>query len=62
MKDEDLVMRHAIVRKPAPNFSDGLTTVSLGKPDYSKALAQHEEYCQALVRCGLTLTKLDPDP
>jgi dimethylargininase len=56
------MFKHAIVRKPAPNFSDGLTTVTLGKPDYPKALAQHEAYCQALVRCGLALTRLDPDP
>jgi dimethylargininase len=56
------MFKHAIVRKPAPNFSDGLTSATLGKPDYPKALAQHEDYCQALVRCGLELTRLDPDP
>jgi dimethylargininase len=56
------VFKHAIVRKPAENFAAGLTTATLGKPDYPKALAQHEDYCQALVRCGLELTRLDPDP
>jgi dimethylargininase len=56
------VFKHAIVRKPAENFAAGLTTATLGKPDYPKALAQHESYCQALVRCGLDLTRLDPDP
>ncbi len=56
------MFKHAIVRKPAPNFSDGLTNATLGKPDYAKTLAQHEDYCQALVRCGLELTRLDPDP
>jgi dimethylargininase len=52
----------AIVRPPAPNFSEGLTTGSLGVPDYERALKQHEAYCSALERSGLTLTKLKPDP
>jgi dimethylargininase len=52
----------AIVRPPAPNFAEGLTTSGLGAPDYKRALAQHEAYCAALERCGLTLTRLEPDP
>ena len=52
----------AIVRPPAPNFSTGLTTADLGTPDYDFALAQHEAYCLALERSGLTLTRLAPDP
>jgi dimethylargininase len=56
------VFRHAIVRPPAANFADGLTTVDLGKPDVAKALEQHERYCQALVECGLALTRLPADP
>ncbi len=48
----------AIVRPPAPNFADGLTTVDLGPPDYQRALKQHEDYCAALERCGLTLIRL----
>jgi dimethylargininase len=51
----------AIVRPPAPNFSQGLTTSSLGAPDYELALKQHEAYCVALIECGLTLTRLAPD-
>lgn len=51
----------AIVRPPAPNFSEGLTTVGLGKPDYERALAQHEAYCAALEKCGLTVIKLEAD-
>jgi len=51
----------AIVRAPAPNFSEGLTTVGLGKPDHSRALAQHEAYCAALEKCGLTVIKLETD-
>ncbi len=52
----------AIVRPPAPNFSQGVTTAGLGAPDYERALKQHETYCAALTQCGLTLTRLPPDP
>ena len=52
----------AIVRPPAPNFGEGLTTADLGAPNYERALEQHAAYCAALERCGLTLTKLEPDP
>ena len=54
--------RHAIVRPPSPNFADGLTTVDLGVPDVDRALEQHEEYCAALERCGLTLIRMPSDP
>jgi dimethylargininase len=52
----------AIVRPPDKNFADGLTTVDLGTPDYSIALQQHAHYCEALERCGLSLTPLPIDP
>jgi dimethylargininase len=52
----------AIVRPPAPNFAEGLTTSGLGVPHYERALAQHEAYCAALEQCGLSLIKLTPDP
>ena len=52
----------AIVRAPAPNFSEGLTTAGLGVPDYELALEQHGAYCAALEQCGLTLSRLAPDP
>ena len=51
----------AIVRPPAANFAEGLTTADLGTPDYQRALKQHEAYCRALEHCGLTLTQLPPD-
>lgn len=53
--------RRAIVRPPAPNFAEGLTTVDLGTPVVETALAQHERYCEALERCGLALTRLPAD-
>jgi dimethylargininase len=56
------MFRRAIVRPPAPNFAEGLTTVDLGAPEYAAALAQHEQYCRALEECGLALTRLPADP
>ncbi|MES2017997.1 MAG: arginine deiminase family protein [Pseudomonadota bacterium] len=53
---------NAIVRLPASNFADGLTTVSLGVPDFATTIVQHQRYCGALRECGLTLTHLDADP
>jgi dimethylargininase len=35
--------------------------VHLGTPILETALEQHDLYCRALVRCGLDLTRLDPD-
>ena len=52
----------AIVRKPAHNFADGLTTVDMGTPDFTKTLEQHRAYCEALKHCGLSLIELDADP
>ena len=53
---------HAIVCPPAHNFAEGLTTVDLGVPDYTCALAAHEQYCQALRECGVLVEYLDADP
>ena len=56
------MFRRAIVRPPAPNFADGLTTVDLGVPDVAKALEEFEQYCEALAGCGLELVRLIADP
>jgi len=55
------VFRRAIVRPPAANFADGLTTADLGKPSLSLALEQHAAYCRAIESCGLSLIQLPPD-
>lgn len=55
------MLTKAIVREPSPNFSDGQTSVDLGKPDYELALRQHHAYCHALESCGLALVRLLPD-
>jgi dimethylargininase len=52
----------SIVRPPAASFAAGLTTSDLGPPDLTRALEQHEAYCGALERLGLSLTRLPPHP
>lgn len=52
----------AIVRKPCSRMIDGLTSASLGKPDFNLALEQHAGYVEALRSCGLEIEVLDPDP
>ncbi len=52
---------HAIVRPPARNFADGLTTVDLGAPNVELAVLQHAAYCAALERHGCALTVLPAD-
>ena len=54
--------RHAILRKPGPNFAQGITTAHIGMPDYTLALHQHGKYAEALEKLGLSLTVLDADP
>ncbi len=61
MAQGEFTLKNAIVRPPGRNFAEGLTTAGLGVPDYRKALRQHERYCEALLRCGLILTRLDAD-
>jgi dimethylargininase len=56
-----MAFTRAIVRRPTVNFGDGLTSAGEGAPDFEKALQQHEDYCDALRRCGLQLTHLAPD-
>lgn len=53
--------KNALVRKPCPNLAQGLSTAGLGRPDYEKALAQHDAAIAALRYCGLAVTVLDAD-
>jgi dimethylargininase len=55
------LFKQAIVRTPGVNFDLGLTTVSLGRPDFALVLKQHAAYCEALRACGLELITLEPD-
>lgn len=51
----------AIIRIPAPSMVDGLTSANLGKPNFEKALSQHDAYANALRDCGLEVIVLPPD-
>lgn len=55
------MFRKAIVRKPCEEMIDGITSASLGKPDYQLALKQHQAYTNALRSCGLEVTVLEAD-
>lgn len=55
------MFENAIVRKPCPSMIEGLTTANLGKPDYKKALKQHETYTEILESCGLNVEILKVD-
>ena len=56
------MFKKAIVRKPCPEMIHGLTSVSLGNPEYPKALKQHASYVKALQQCGLDVLELEADP
>ncbi len=51
----------AIVRIPCKAMVNGLSSASLGVPDYQKALLQHADYIEALKECGLKVTVLPAD-
>ena len=55
------MFKNAIVRKPCPEMIDGLTSVSLGRPDFLKAMEQHSLYVEALRSCGLNVKVLEAD-
>jgi dimethylargininase len=52
----------AITRLPGENFSDGLTTSTLGRPSYPLILRQHEAYRQVLQDLGLEVIVLPAEP
>jgi dimethylargininase len=51
----------AIVRGAPGTLHTGITSADLGKPDHTKAVAQHLGYIRALEECGLQVTALDAD-
>ena len=58
-KIENVKFTKAIVRTPAVSMINGLTSASLGQPDFNLALKQHAEYIQALESCGLEVICLE---
>lgn len=56
------MFEYAITRKPGPNFADGLTSATLGKPDYGLLLQQHKAYLRTLRSLGLKVIGLEALP
>jgi dimethylargininase len=54
------VISRAILRRPGPDFAEGITTAGLGTPDYALMLAQHAAYADALRSLGLAVEVLAP--
>ena len=55
------MFKHAIVKRPGKSLINGITSASLGRPDYAKALKQHDFYVETLKKCGLEVTVLEAD-
>jgi dimethylargininase len=55
------MFRNAIVRRPGRSLSSGITSARLGKPDYERALQQHDKYIEALKSCGVQVTVLEAE-
>ncbi len=56
------MFKNVIVKKPCPQVCEGITSApELGKPDFQKALLQHEKYIEALKDCGVSVTVLAAD-
>jgi dimethylargininase len=52
------MFKNAIVRRPGRSLADGITSATIGKPDYENALKQHDAYISALESCGVSVTVL----
>lgn len=56
------MFKNVIVKRPCPSVCNGITSApELGKPDYEKALKQHDSYIEALKKCGVNVTVLEAD-
>ena len=56
------MFKNVIVRRPCCAMTEGITSCpELGKPDYEKALRQHDDYIAALRECGVEVTVLPAD-
>jgi len=53
--------KQTIVRKPGKSYVNGLTSSNLGKPDYEKALQQHQGYIEVLKKCNVEVEVLEAD-
>jgi len=56
------MFKNVIVRRPCRAMVEGITShPELGRPDYEKALRQHDDYIAALRDCGVAVTVLPAD-
>lgn len=55
------MFKNVIVRKPGKSLVKGIASDNLGKPEYEKAIKQHEAYVEALRKCGVEVTMLEAD-
>ena len=56
------MFQNVIVRRPCKALVEGITSnPQLGKPDYTLALQQHDDYIAALRQCGVEVTILPAD-
>ena len=56
------MFQNVIVRRPCRAMVEGITSnPQRGKPDYEKALQQHDTYIEALKQCGVNVTVLPAD-
>jgi len=53
------MFKNAIVRRPTKSMVNGITSATLGLPDYENALKQHNDYIAALKLCGLEVEILE---
>lgn len=54
------MFKNTIVRKPCPSMVEGITSMpELGKPDFELAQKQHEDYIEALKKCGVAVKVLE---
>ncbi len=54
------MFNHIICRTPCKALVNGITSANIGKPDYQKALEQHNAYIRALQTCNVDITILPP--
>jgi dimethylargininase len=55
-----MTFTQAIARRPVKEMAAGITTSTLGPPDYKKALVQFDAYVDTLNHLGLSVIVLDP--
>lgn len=56
------MFKNCIVKRPCKAMVEGITSApELGKPDFELALKQHDDYIEALKKCGAAVTVLPAD-